>query len=75
MALRIADPPAWRAIVREALSAAAAESLGKPETAAMLGVGRRTLYEWIDGDEELRAHVTSLSLPTEGGRGHRRKEL
>lgn len=73
-ALRIAHPPAWRSIVREGLDAASAAGVGKPEAAQLLGVGRRTLYDWIDGDEELRAHVAALALPTEGGRGHRRKE-
>lgn len=72
-ALRIVDRGAWRTIVREALDAAAAAGVGKPEAAALLGVGRRTLYDWVDSDEELRAHVASLALPTQGGPGHRRR--
>lgn len=72
IALRVADPKAWRAIVLEALELAAAAGAGKPEAAALLGVGRRTLYSWVDEDEELRARTAALPLPTEGGRGHRK---
>lgn len=71
IALRIADPAAWRSIVLEALGLAAAAGAGKPEAAALLGVGRRTLYSWVDDDEELRTRAAALPLPTEGGRGHR----
>lgn len=73
VALRVATPASWRAIVREALDVAVAAGKGKPEAAQLLGVGRRTLYDWIDGDEELRAYVATLQLPAEGGRGHRPK--
>lgn len=73
VALRIVDPPAWRAIVREALSAASAACVGKPEAAKLLGVGRRTLYDWIDDDAELSAYAESLALPTQGSPGHRRR--
>lgn len=71
IALRVADPAVWRSIVLEALGQAAAAGAGKPEAAALLGVGRRTLYSWVDDDEELRTRVAALPLPTEGGRGHR----
>lgn len=73
IALRVADPSAWRAIVLEALQAAAAAGAGKPEAAERLGVGRRTLYTWVDDDAELRGRASTLALPTEGGRGHRRR--
>lgn len=56
------------AIVREVLDVAAKAGVGKPEMVGLLGVGQRTLYDWIDGDEELRAHVASLPLPTEAAR-------
>lgn len=71
IALRVAMPSAWRAIVLEALTAAVAAGGGKPEAAHLLGVSRRTLYAWIDDDPELPAEVARLALPTEGGAGHR----
>lgn len=74
IALRIATPTAWRAIVAETMRAAAAAGAGKPEAAALLGVSERGLYKWIDEDDELTALAQSLALPGPGGRGHRPRE-
>lgn len=71
IALRLAVPEVWRAIVDETLRRASAAGEGKTEAATALGVSRRALYGWIAADEQLRALNASLSWPPEGRGGHR----
>jgi len=60
-ALRIVDPAAWRMKVREALRAEGTI----PGAAAVLGIGRSTLFRWVDEDPALREGIT---LPDRPGR-------
>ncbi len=59
-ALRITDPPAFRARVREALRA----EKTIPGAAASLGVARATLFRWLSDDPTLRE---GLGLPDRPG--------
>lgn len=59
-ALRIADPAAWRAKVRAALRAEGSV----PGAAATLGVGRATLFRWVNDDPALRE---GIDLPDKPG--------
>lgn len=59
-ALRIADPPAWRAKVRDALRAEGTV----PGAAKVLGVGRTTLFRWLDAEPALRE---GIDLPDKPG--------
>lgn len=59
-ALRIADPPAWRAKVRAALRAEGT----LPGAAAALGVSRATLFRWVSEDPATRE---GIDLPDKPG--------
>ena len=65
-ALKITDPPAFRARVREALRT----EKTIPSAATSLGVGRATLFRWLSDDPTLRL---GLDLPDRPGPRKRRE--